>query len=58
MTSNPAIFEKAIAGSTDYEQMLTSLLISEGLNVNITLLFSQVGIHAGHSRLASEEEGP
>lgn len=25
MTSNPAIFEKAIAGSTDYEQMLTSL---------------------------------
>ncbi len=32
MTSNPAIFEKAIAGSTDYSQLLAQLASRGGLN--------------------------
>jgi transaldolase/glucose-6-phosphate isomerase len=32
MTSNPAIFEKAIAGSTDYAQLLSELAARGGLN--------------------------
>jgi transaldolase/glucose-6-phosphate isomerase len=32
MTSNPAIFEKAIAGSTDYSQLLAQLAARGGLN--------------------------
>jgi transaldolase/glucose-6-phosphate isomerase len=57
VTSNPAIFEKAISGSSDYDaELLTSghlarsdakfiytiqTLISGGINVNVTLLFAQ-----------------
>src|SRR5271169_6688435 len=32
MTSNPAIFEKAIAGSTDYTQFLDELAKQKGLD--------------------------
>ncbi|MGE0684456.1 MAG: transaldolase [Candidatus Binatia bacterium] len=41
MTSNPAIFEKAIAGSTDYEQMLTS---SASRNLDAKSLYEQLAI--------------
>jgi transaldolase / glucose-6-phosphate isomerase len=42
MTSNPAIFEKAIAGSTDYTQSLAELA-SRG-NLNATAIYEQLAI--------------
>lgn len=41
VTSNPAIFEKAIAGSTDYEQMLTALA---SRNPEAKALYEQLAI--------------
>src|SRR5215510_13377713 len=41
VTSNPAIFEKAIAGSTDYEQTLTALA---SRNVDAKALYEQLAI--------------
>src|SRR5262249_49743832 len=42
VASNPAIFEKAIAGSTDYEQALTALAVR---NVDAKSLYEQLAIH-------------
>ncbi len=42
MTSNPAIFEKAIAGSTDYEQALTELEKRKDLDAKA--IFEQLAI--------------
>jgi transaldolase / glucose-6-phosphate isomerase len=42
MTSNPAIFEKAIAGSTDYSQMLADLAARGGLNA--TAIYEHLAI--------------
>ena len=41
MTSNPAIFEKAIGGSADYKQMLTSLA---SRNLDAKSLYEQLAI--------------
>jgi transaldolase/glucose-6-phosphate isomerase len=42
MTSNPAIFEKAIAGSTDYSQALAELAARQGLDANA--IYEQLAI--------------
>jgi len=42
MTSNPAIFEKAIAGSTDYSQLLSELA-ARG-NLNATQMYEQLAV--------------
>jgi transaldolase/glucose-6-phosphate isomerase len=41
VTSNPAIFEKAIAGSTDYEQTLKELIAKD---LNATNIYEQIAI--------------
>lgn len=41
MTSNPAIFEKAIAGSADYEEMLTSL---RGRNLTPQQIYEKLAV--------------
>jgi transaldolase / glucose-6-phosphate isomerase len=42
MTSNPAIFEKAISGSTDYAAALTAL---GGLNLDAVGLYERLAVH-------------
>src|SRR5437660_1934908 len=41
MTSNPSIFEKAIAGSTDYTDILQQLL---GQNLPATAIYERIAI--------------
>src|SRR5262249_18623047 len=42
VTSNPAIFEKAIVGSTDYQDLLE---VPESRNLDATSLYERVAIH-------------
>ena len=43
MTSNPAIFEKAITGSTDYQRALVSLQSRKELTVMLKLALTDSG---------------